>query len=133
MSFQRGLSTYRQTQVQSRTPLELVVMLYDGALTFLSQARDAIDRGDIAARRDASTRALAIVSELQSTLNMEQGGEIARRLDELYAYVNSRILQAAADNAVGPLDDASRVLATLRDSWLAIATPAAETPVRGAA
>jgi flagellar secretion chaperone FliS len=133
MSFQRGLSTYRQTQVQSRTPLELVVMLYDGALKFLSQARDAIERGDIPARRDASTRALAIISELQSTLNMEQGGELAERLDALYGYVNVCILQAAAENAVGPLDSATRVLATLRDSWVTIAAPAADVPVRGAA
>ncbi|MBP7779417.1 MAG: flagellar export chaperone FliS [Acidobacteria bacterium] len=133
MSFQRGLTTYRQTQVQSRTPLELVVMLYDGALKFLHQARLAVEQGDIAARRDASARALTIVSELQSTLNMEQGGEIAERLDELYAYVTARILQAAAANAVGPLDDASRVLATLRESWLAVATPEIDTEVRGAA
>ena len=70
MTAQRMLSTYRQTEVQSRTPLELVVMLYDGGLAFIHQARAAIERNDIAARRDASTRALAVVSQLQSTLNM---------------------------------------------------------------
>lgn len=134
MTSQRGLSTYQQTQVQSRTPLELVVMMYDGALKFLQQARAAIERGDIAGRRDASTRALTIVSELQSTLDLQRGGDIARQLDELYAYVNSRILQAAADNTAAPLDDASRVLQTLRESWVAIANaPAVESPVRGAA
>ena len=133
MSFQRGLTTYQRTQVQSRTPLELVVMLYDGALKFLHQAREAIERGDIAARREASSRAITIISELQSTLNMEQGGELAQRLDELYAYVNARIIAAAAENHVGPIDDATRVLNVLRDSWVAIATPAAEAPVRGAA
>ncbi len=133
MSLQRGLTTYRQTQVQSRTPLELVVMLYDGALTFLHQAREAIERGDIAARRDASSRAITIISELQSTLNMEQGGELAQRLDELYIYVNGRIIAAAAENSVGPIDDATRVLTVLRDSWVTIATPAADAAVRGAA
>lgn len=133
MTSQRGLTTYRQTQVQSRTPLELVVMLYDGALKFLQQARDGIERRDIAARRDASSRALTIISELQSTLNMEQGGEIAQRLDELYGYVTARILHAAATNTVAPLDDATRVMTTLRDSWVAISAPAAETPIRGAA
>jgi flagellar protein FliS len=132
MSFQRGLSTYRQTQVQSRTPLELVVMLYDGALKFLHQARAAIERNDIAARRDASSRALAIINELQSTLNMAEGGEIAQRLDELYGFTNARILQAAADNSVVPLDDAIRVLGMLRESWVTIASPPVET-VRGAA
>ena len=133
MSLQRGLTTYRQTQVQSRTPLELVVMLYDGALKFLHQAREAIERGDIAARRDASSRAITIISELQSTLNMEQGGELAQRLDELYIYVNGRIIAAAAENSVAPIDDATRVLNVLRESWVAIATPAADTAVRGAA
>lgn len=133
MSALRGLATYRQTQVRSRTPLELVVMLYDGALTFLNQTRDAIERRDLHARRRASSRTLAIISELQSTLNMAEGGEIARRLDELYGFVNLRILDATKDNAVAPLDDAIRVLETLRDSWSSIATAPAETPVRGAA
>ena len=132
MSAHRGLSTYRQTQVQSRTPLELVVMLYDGALTFLHLTRDAIERRDLHARRDASSRALAIISELQSTLNMTEGGEIAQRLDELYGFVNLRILDATRDNAAAPLDDAVRVLELLRESWLSIAATSAES-VRGAA
>jgi len=53
----RAASSYLQTEVQSRTPLELVVMLYDGALRFLSNARSAIERNDIAARREAISRA----------------------------------------------------------------------------
>lgn len=132
MSAHRGLSTYRQTQVQSRTPLELVVMLYDGALKFLHLTRNAIERRDLHARRAASSRALAIISELQSTLNLEAGGEIALRLDELYGFVNLRILDATKDNAVAPLDEAVRVLALLRESWLSIASAPAES-MRGAA
>lgn len=133
MSLHRGLSTYRQTQVQSRTPLELVVMLYDGALKFLNVAREAIERRDLMARRDAMSRALAIISELQSTLNMDEGGEIAQRLDALYSFVTQRILQAAQENSVAPLDEAMRVLDTLRASWVSISTTPAETGVRGAA
>ena len=132
MSAHRGLSTYRQTQVQSRTPLELVVMLYDGALKFLYLTRDAIERRDLHARREASSRALAIVSELQSTLNMTEGGDIAARLDELYAFANRCIIDATADNAVAPLDDAIRVLDTLRESWVSVATAPADV-LRGAA
>lgn len=131
MNAPRGLATYRQTEVQSRTPLELVVMLYDGALKFLNQAREAIDRGDIATRRDATTRAMAIVNELQSTLNMEAGGDVAVRLDELYTFVNGRILQAATEG-VAPIDEATRVLAMLRESWVSIAQPSADSQ-RGAA
>lgn len=134
MTAQRMLSTYRQTEVQSRTPLELVVMLYDGGLAFIHQARTAIERKDIPARRDATTRALAIVSQLQSTLNMEAGGDVARQLDELYSWVTGRILKATMDNSVEPLDEAARVLVMLRDSWVAIANGQADQQsVRGAA
>lgn len=134
MTAQRMLSTYKQTEVQSRTPLELVVMLYDGGLAFIHQARAAIERRDIPARRDASTKALAIVSQLQSTLNMEEGGDVARQLDELYTWVTGRILKATADNDAAPLEDAARVLAMLRESWVVLANGSAgQQQVRGAA
>lgn len=139
MTPQRGLAHYRRTQVQSASPLELVVMLYDGALASMHAARAAIERRDIPARRDALAKVLAIVNELQSTLNLEQGGAVAAELDDLYAYVNARLLLAASQNAVAPLDDALRVFAPLRDAWATVAAqPAASgesagDPVRGAA
>ena len=57
----------------------------------------------------------------------------AQRLDALYGYVNACILQAARDNAVEPLNDAMRVLETLRDSWDSIAAAPGQASVRGAA
>jgi flagellar protein FliS len=77
----RGAEAYRQTHVQSRSPLELVVMLYDGALRYLGETEEAMQRGDLVAKRDALSRVFAILSELQSTLNIEQGGETAASLD----------------------------------------------------
>lgn len=113
----RGLASYKQTEVQSRTPLELVTMLYDGALRFLSTARDAIDRHDIPARREALNRALAIIAELQSTLNMDAGGPIAVQLDQLYEYANFRLLDAAMRDDAAPIDEVRRILEVLRDGW----------------
>lgn len=112
-----ALDTYRRTQVQSATPLELVTMLYDGALRFLDSARTAIEQRNIAARRNALSRVLAIISELQSTLNLEHGGEIAASLDRLYNYSNLRLLDAAARNDVAAIDEVKALLATLRDGW----------------
>ena len=117
----RGVASYRQTEVQSRTPLELVTMLYDGALRFLASARDAIERRDIAARRDSLNKALAIIAELQSTLNMEQGGEVAAELDRLYEYSNLRLLDAAMRNDAAPVDEVRRILEILRDGWATLA------------
>jgi flagellar protein FliS len=122
----QGLATYRQTQVQSRTPLELVVMLYDGALRFTDQAKSAVLRRDVRARRDALGRIIAIVGELQNTLDLERGGEIASGLDELYRYMNFRLLDAAAKNDIEAIEDVRRVLETLRDGWATIAGGAAE-------
>ncbi len=117
----RGLATYRTTEVQSRTPLELVTMLYDGALRFLGAARDAIARNDIAARRDAINRAMAIIAELQSTLNMESGGEVAAELDRLYDYANVQLLDATMRNETAPIDEVRRIFEILRDAWATIA------------
>lgn len=127
MSFaaHRGLTSYRQVEVQSRTPLELVTMLYDGALRFLGTARDAIERRDINTRRDALNKAIAIIAELQSTLNMEEGGEVAAELDKLYDYANSRLLDAALRNDVAPVDEVRRIFEILREGWATIANGAA--------
>ena len=123
----RGIDTYRRTEIESRTPLELVVMLYDGALRFLAEARGAMERKDVPTRRTALGRALAIVSELQSTLNMDAGGEISVELDRLYSFVTMRLTDASSTQDVRPLDDAVRVLSTLREGWIGIS---ANGPVR---
>ena len=113
----RSLDSYRRTQVQSATPLELVVMLYDGTIRFLDAARSAIERRDIPARRDALSRALAIISELQSTLNLQDGGEVAASLDRLYQYANLRLLDAAMRNDATAIDDVKKVFNILREGW----------------
>lgn len=119
---------YLQTEVQSRTPLELVVMLYDGALRFIADAREGIVQRDIARRGRAISRAMAIISELQSSLDMEKGGDIAVSLDSLYVYVRDRLVDASIKQDVKPLDDASRVLRNLREGWAGIA---AQAPASG--
>ena len=120
----RGAHAYIQTQVSSRSPLELVVMLYEGLIRFSGEARSAIERRDLVAKRAAMSRALAIVSELQSTLNMAEGGELATALDNLYTYINGRLLDASMQNIVEPLDETLKLASTLRDAWSEIASRA---------
>jgi flagellar protein FliS len=117
----RGADLYRQTEVQSRSPLELVVMLYDGAIRFMAEARAAIERRDIPARRDAVSRALAIVAELQNTLDLSAGGTVAASLDDLYRFVTSRLMDASFRQDPQPIDEAIGVFTTLREGWSAIA------------
>lgn len=120
MNVRRGADAYRQIEARSRSPLELVVMLYDGALRFTAAAADAHRAGDRARRGEAITRCLSILNELQSTLNLTEGGDVARELDRLYVYMQQRLLEVTLhDNADG-LAEVQRLLQPLRASWATI-------------
>lgn len=117
---------YFRTQVRSSAPLELVVLLYDAALRSTATAREAMLRNDIPARKTALSKAMAIVNELQSVLDMERGGSIAGELDRLYTWITSRLVDAVVKQDARPLEDVRRVLETLRDAWHTIATTPAQ-------
>jgi flagellar protein FliS len=117
----RAAKHYLQTQVRSSSPLELVVMLYDGALRSSAAASDAMARRDIPARREALSKTMAIIGELQNTLDMTSGGEVAERLDLLYTWMTEQLLQATVRQDAAPIKEVHRLLATLRDGWDQIA------------
>jgi flagellar protein FliS len=124
-----GVDVYRRIEAESRSPLELVVMLYDGALASVSAARTAAANGDVPGRGAAVSRALAIVGMLQEHLNLTDGGAIAAELDRLYHYVTARLLDVTVRNDVQALGEVQRLLTQLRDAWQQIATspPAPQT------
>jgi len=121
----RAAQAYQQTQVNSQSPLELVVMLYDGALRYLQMASDGTRRSDLNAKREGMSRGMAIIAELQNTLNLQEGGEVARSLDGLYSYITTRLVDANVRRDPAPIDEAIRLLRPLRDAWAQIASPAA--------
>ena len=124
-----GARAYRQVQVESsQSPLELVVMLYDGALGSLAQARAALERRDLVAKGREMSKALSIVGHLQGTLNMEGGREIAQELDRLYVYITERLLEANMKRTVEPIDESMKLLTTLRDAWAQTASSPVATP-----
>jgi flagellar protein FliS len=112
--------------------MELIVMLYDGALRFTAEARDAIARNDVRARTDATRRALDIVVELQNTLNVSEGGDIGRELDRLYTYISARMLEVTRGDAAAA-DEIHKLLTMLRDGFAQAATAAGGAPTSPAA
>jgi flagellar protein FliS len=127
-STERAAQRYLQTQVRSRTPLELVVMLYDGALRHATAAAEAAERRDIAARAVGVSQTLAIIGELQATLDMEHGGAIAVELDRLYTWMTTRLTDATVRQDAAPIREVRRVLEILRDGWTQIAAAQPEAP-----
>ena len=64
---------------------------------------------------------MAIISELQSTLDMERGGDIADQLDRLYTWMTSQLVDATIKQSADPIKDVRRMLEILRDAWQQIA------------
>jgi flagellar protein FliS len=124
----RGIEAYRRINAETRSPIELVVMLYDGAIRFVGEARDAADRNDIAGRTHAVSRALAIVTELQNTLRVDEGGDVAKELDRLYSYMTARLLDSNVKRDRQALDEVHRLLSTVRDGWAQVNSPAGAHP-----
>ena len=116
----RGAMAYQRVDAQSRSPLELVVMLYDGAIRFLGEALDADARRDHRARATAVSKALAIVGELRSTLNIEEGSSLALELERLYDYMFNRLLEVTTKRDLSALAEVQRLLVTVREGWVQV-------------
>jgi flagellar protein FliS len=112
---------YREIEVKTATPTELVVLLYDGAIAGLREARSHLQAGDIANRARCINKVTAILTELQANLNFEVGGEIAHSLDRLYTYIRDRIFQANAKQDETPLLEAIKLMDDLRSAWVEVA------------
>jgi flagellar protein FliS len=126
-------SRYQEVSIKTATPLQLVTMLYDGAICSLQEARGHLERRNIAARSRSINKCLAIISELHSSLNMKAGGEIANSLDRLYNYMERMIFKSNVEQSVQPLNEIEALLKNLRSAWVEIAKqskPSAPQPVR---
>lgn len=114
---QSAARTYFQTQVTTTTQGDLLIMLFDGALKFLTLAREKILERDYAQKGILISKTLDILAELQATLNPQKGGEMADRLKRLYLYCSTRLLMANRKLDTEPLDETVRILTGLREAF----------------
>jgi flagellar secretion chaperone FliS len=121
MDYAGANRAYTESSILTAPPERLVVMLYDGAHRFLFQAAHAMRSGDIAAMNNRMQRAEAILSELRGTLNHEGGGEIAGRLEAIYAFCQRHLLEARLKRDAERIEQVMKLLGELRDAWDQIA------------
>ena len=117
---QRAAHAYLQTGLTTNSPGQTVVMLYDGAIKFLGNAKEYIDVKDYAKKGIYISKAIDIINELASTLNKEQGGEIAENLHNLYFWCNARLAMANLKLDKSMLDSVIKVLTGLRSAFAQI-------------
>ena len=106
--------------VDSASPHQLIEMLFDGACARLKKAAGCIAHGDIKGRSVAITETVSIVSGLQASLDLEDGGDLAENLDALYDYMQRRLFRANADNDADAVEEVLDLIGTLHQAWHAI-------------
>jgi len=109
-------------------------MLYDGAIKFLHQAKVHLTANDMAKKGIAISKALDVINELDSTLNMEKGGSLAGNLHGLYLFCSNHLVKANLKKSATMIDDVIRVLSGLRAAYAQILTlPEAQAAAQQAA
>ena len=102
---ERSADQYKQMQIKTASPGKLLLMLYQGAVKFMKLAKKNIKEGKIEASHKNIIRAQNVILELQSTLNKEQGGEIAVQLESLYDFIYRELIQANLNKNTKHLDN----------------------------
>ena len=117
MSLPNPYAQYRQNSIETATPARIVVMLYDGAIRFLTQALAAMQ----AKKHDQQSRmignAQSIIAHLHDTLDTEIGRAFAASLTGIYTALLHSLTAANIQNQPGPVEEAVQVLRELRETW----------------
>ena len=120
-----------ETGVASATPHQLVLMLFDGALSAIVDARSHISARNVPAKGAAISRAIQIIGEgLRNSLDMERGGQIAVQLRDLYDYMMRRLVEANLKNSQELLAEVTSLLCEIRAAWMQISERPAAASTR---
>jgi flagellar secretion chaperone FliS len=115
-----GLDQYRNNVVTTQTPGTLIVMLYEGAIRFLEQSLVALEARQPAEKGRCVVKAIDILEELNLSLDVESGGQIAENLRRLYGFMIRHLTQAHAQNDGAKIREVVELLRDLNEGWKAV-------------
>ncbi len=111
-----GYNSYKTNDIETASPVKLIVMLYNGAIKFATLAVEAIENNDIETANVNIIKAQNIVSELLSSLNFE-AGNVADNLSGLYIYIHRLLVESNIQKNVVPLKESISLLTNLKEGW----------------
>jgi len=129
-SYGRYSQAYKKAAVSTVDQRKLIVMLYDGAIKFLTIATDKMEKGDTYEAHRNLIRGKSIIAELLASLNMEAGGEIARNLQRLYTYMFNELIEANLNRDIQRVSQVIGLLKDLRVGWQGIRQEAPQAGVK---
>jgi flagellar secretion chaperone FliS len=108
---------YRELAVRSASPVGLVVILYEEIIRCLRRAHDAVQRNNIERRTTELSHAILVIGHLQSVLDYEKGGDVARRLSNFYHSARSKILECTGPQAQEMLASLAAEFSSMAEGW----------------
>lgn len=108
---------YLKDAVMTASPEQLQLMLYDGAIRFAMQGRDAIEKKDYETTYERLIRAQNILLEMLNGLNYDVNRELCERMGSIYMFIYKKLLDANIQHSVSDIDDALKVLRIERETW----------------
>jgi flagellar secretion chaperone FliS len=118
----QGVAAYKENAVLTASPGRLVVLLYEGAINFLRKAIIALGEKDYMAKNHYIGKACQIIQELNLTLDMEKGGEIATNLRSLYNFMQRHLTQANLSKDPQKIQHVIDLLNDLLSGWRTVAS-----------
>jgi flagellar protein FliS len=112
-----NMNQYQQNQVNTASPEQILLMLYDGAIRFTRRAIAGIEENQPELRISGVSKTMAIIAEFSNSLNHDVGGQIAEDLDALYHFMMRELTSANLNNDVKKLRTVEQLLMDLRLTW----------------
>lgn len=134
MGYQNAYTAYQRTNINTASQGRLVVLLYEGAVKQLTAALHLFDSNNKIKAADNEKfgihlqKSQAIITELQVSLDMEKGGEIANNLMSLYVFFNEELMSASINRDKSKIEFVLKMMTELANSWRMIANSTANAP-----
>lgn len=134
MDYSKIAKSYTSQAIETASPGKLVLMLFDGALRFMTASREGFKEENFMKRNETINnnliKAQNIVAELQSSLDMDVSGELPGTLYKLYDFVYYQLQQANLKKETEPIDHAEKTIKELRDAWAEMLTQTDESTIQ---
>ena len=123
-----GLHSYHVNDISTSNQGQLILMMYDGALQAVNQSIQCMDQKDVAGQSRFILKAQDIINELSLALDMKQGGEVSKTLEQLYQFILNQLIQSNITSDKVYLETVIKILSPLQEAWKRIADSSNEEP-----
>jgi flagellar protein FliS len=113
-------SSYRETTARGASPVQLVILLYEQAIEDLRRAVLALEKGNIEVRTCSLNHAIIVIGQLQASLDMERGANVARNLQQFYTTMRASLIDAQLKQSARIVEEQIAQLVLLREAWLEV-------------